>query len=305
MIKIIIIPFVFLVSILCADPSFSPIPINKIENKDKYNLGKELFFDVNLSKDKTVACVNCHALELGGADGRMFSLGAHQINGVINSPTIFNTKFNISQDWTGEYTTIKDRSKMAFLSEVEMSGNIDEIIEYISETKSLNDKLIEMYGLVSDKNIFDSIGYYVENLTTPNSKFDKFLKGDREILSDDEFDGYNLFKNYGCVSCHNGVNIGGNMYQKFGIFNEEDIDRGKNLGRYKVTKKIYDKYVYKVPSLRNISKTSPYFHNGKIIKLADTIFEMGKHQLGVDIPSNDILKIELFLKTLNGEIPYE
>jgi len=305
MIKLIVIPFVFLVSILCADPSFSPIPISKIENKEKYNLGKELFFDVNLSKDKTVACVNCHVLELGGADGRKFSLGAHQTNGVINSPTIFNTKFNISQDWTGEYTTIKGRSKMAFLSEIEMSGNIDDIIEYIGETKSLNDKFIEIYGLVSDENIFDSIGYYVENLTTPNSKFDKFLKGDREILSDDEFDGYTLFKNYGCVSCHNGVNIGGNMYQKFGIFNENEINRDENLGRYKVTKKMYDKYVYKVPSLRNISKTSPYFHNGKVKKLSDTIYEMGKHQLGINIAKSDILKIELFLNTLNGEIPYE
>lgn len=305
MIKLIVIPFVFIVSVVFSDSSFSPIPITKIENKAKYDLGKELFFDVNLSKDKSVACASCHILELGGADGRKFSVGVGMIDGVVNSPTIFNTKFNISQDWTGEYDSIKGRSKMAFLSKIEMSGDIDDIIEYIKEQEDLNDKFLNIYDLVSDDNIFDAITYYVENLTTPNSKFDKFLKSDKKIFNDDELDGYNLFKTYGCVSCHNGVNLGGNMYQKYGIFNEEHMRRGKDKGRYKITKKIYDKYVYKVPSLRNVALTSPYFHNGNIVKLTDAINEMGKHQLGIDIPNNDILKIEAFLKTLNGEIPYE
>jgi cytochrome c peroxidase len=154
--------------------------------------------------------------------------------------------------------------------------------------------------------MFDAIAYYVQNLLTPNSKFDKFLKGDKSALNSDEKEGYRLFKGYGCSSCHNGINIGGNMYQKFGIFHQNEELRKKilngNLGRYEVTKKEYDKYVFKVPSLRNISKTAPYFHSGMINDLKKAIKIEGRYQVGIDIPDKDVEKIEKFLKTLNGEI---
>ena len=292
-------------NILLADPSFSVIPKIKIENKDKYNLGKKLYFDPNLSSDKTVACANCHIFELGGADGNIVSYGVYGRTGVINSPSIFNVKFNIAQDWIGEYTTIKDRSKMAFLSKIEMAGDVNDALRYIKSNKTLNDLFKKVYDDFDGDHIFDAIAYYVEHLTTPNSRFDKFLKGDMKALNEDEKKGYKLFKDYGCVSCHNGVNIGGNMYHKFGIFNEDKIKRDDNLGRYKITKKEYDKYVFKVPSLRNVSKTSPYMHNGKFIKLKDVIKNMGKYQLGTEISPKDISLIELFLKTLDGDMPNE
>ena len=292
-------------NILFANPSFSVTPKIKIENKDKYDLGKKLYFDPNLSSDKTVACVNCHIFELGGADDNRVSYGVHNKTGVMNSPSIFNVKFNIAQDWIGKYTTVKDRSKMAFLSKIEMAGNTKDALRYIKSNKTLNDLFKKVYNNFDGDNIFDAIAYYVEHLTTPNSKFDKFLKGDIKALSKDEIKGYKLFKDYGCVSCHNGVNVGGNMYQKFGIFNEDEIKRDDNLGRYNITKNEYDKYVFKVPSLRYVSKTSPYLHNGKIDDLQEVIKEMGEYQLGVEIPSKDILLIELFLKTLEGDIPNE
>ncbi len=292
-------------NILFADPSFSPIPKIKIDNKDKYNLGKKLFFDPNLSSDKTIACINCHVLELGGADGNRVSPGVYDEIGVINSPSIFNAKFDISQDWTGEYGTIKERTEMAFLSKIEMAGSVKDTLEYIKSDKILNNLFKKVYNNFDGDNIFDAIAYYVEHLTTPNSKFDEFLKGDIKALNKDETKGYKLFKDYGCVSCHNGVNVGGNMYQKFGIFNEDEIKRDDNLGRYKITKNEYDKYVFKVPSLRYVSKTSPYMHDGKLDDLQEAIKEMGEHQLGIDIPLDDILKIELFLKTLEGDIPNE
>lgn len=292
-------------NILFADPSFFVIPKVKIENKNKYDLGKKLYFDPNLSSDKTVACVNCHIFELGGADGNRVSYGVHNKTGVMNSPSIFNVKFNIAQDWIGEYTTIKDRSKMAFSSKIEMAGDVNDALRYIKSNKNLNDLFKKVYDNFDGDHIFDAIAYYVEHLTTPNSKFDKFLKGDTEALNEDEKKGYKLFKDYGCVSCHNGVNIGGNMYHKFGIFNEGKIKRDDNLGRYKITKKEYDKYVFKVPSLRNVSKTAPYTHNGKFVKLKDVIKNMGKYQLGTEIPPKDISLIELFLKTLDGDIPNE
>ena len=290
----------FILKGLFADPSFSPIPIDKIENKEKYDLGKKLFFDSNLSKDKTIACVTCHVLELGGADGNQISLGVNGAKGVINSPTIFNVKFNIAQDWIGEYSSIKKRSKMAFLSKIEMAGDVVETIKYIKSKKNLNDRFLKIYDKLDEDAIFDAIAYFVSSLTTPNSKFDKFLKGDEKALSKQEKEGYKLFVEYGCVSCHNGVNIGGNMYHKFGIFNEKRLRRDKNQGRYKITKRIYDKYVFKVPSLRNVSKTAPYLHNGLLNELKTVIKKMGEYQLGIDMPVDDILKIELFLKTLEG-----
>ena len=289
--------------VLFADPLFSIIPKLKIENKDKYNLGKKLFFDQNLSSSKSVACANCHIFELGGADGNRVSYGVYGKAGIINSPSIFNTKFNIAQDWVGECTTVKDRSKMAFLSKIEMAGDVKETLKYIKSNKSLNNLFQKVYNDFNGDNIFDAIAYYVEHLTTPNSRFDKFLQGDTKALNENEKKGYRLFKDYGCVSCHNGVNIGGNLYQKFGIFNKDEIKRDDNLGRYQITKKEYDKYVLKVPSLRNVSKTAPYMYNGRITKLKDVIKEMGEHQLGIDIPLKDILSIESFLKTLDGDIP--
>ncbi len=305
MIKIITL-ILFTVKLLIADPSFSVIPNIKIENKAKYNLGKKLFFDPNLSSDKTVACVNCHLLELGGADGNIVSPGVDDTIGVINSPSIFNTKFNISQDWTGEYPTIVGRTKMAFLSEIEMNGDVEKSIKYIKSNIDLNNEFLKVYGSYKNQDdMFDAIAYYVEHLTTPNSRFDKFLKGNTKALNKDEIKGYKLFKNYGCASCHNGVNIGGNMYQRFGIFDVHNINRDENLGRYNITKKDIDKYVFKVPSLRHVVKTSPYLHHGEIDDLQEVIKEMGEHQLGINIPLDDIVRIELFLKTLDGDIPNE
>ena len=300
--------FIFLlltISFSYSDPSFRPIPVQKIDDKVKYSLGKELFFDKNLSKDKTIACANCHILEAGGADALRVSFGVDGINGEVNSPTIFNTRFNIAQDWTGNANTIKQRTKAAFLNKTEMAGNIQETINYIKSTKQLYKEFNIAYKVINSDSIFDAIAYYVSNLTTPNSKFDKFLKGDIRALNKNEKEGYLLFKSYGCVSCHNGVNLGGNMYQKFGIFDEQELYRDGNLGRYNITKKEVDKNVFKVPSLRNIAKTSPYLHHGGIDTLIEIIKQMGEHQLGINIPLDDILKIKQFLITLNGDIPNE
>ena len=294
---------IFIVSFVFADLYFSAIPMEKIKNEKKYNLGKWLFFDKNLSADKTISCASCHDFSKGGADGSSVSLGVARRKGVFNSPTIFNDRFNVTQDWSGEYTTIKDRAKMAFLSKIEMAGDIHKVVEYVKSDKYLQKEFKEIYKTINEDVIFDAIAYFVSNLTTPNSKFDKYLKGDATALNKDEKEGYKLFKNYGCASCHNGVNLGGNMYQKIGIFNEDKIIRDKYLGRYKITKKESDKYVYKVPSLRYVTKTFPYLHNGSVKDLKKVIKMMAKYQLGVEMSNEDAVKIELFLKSLVGDIP--
>jgi len=296
---------VFAASMLFSNSSYSAIPASEIDDEKKYNLGKELFFDPNLSSTKTISCASCHLFSKGGADGLRVSVGVNNQNGVVNSPSIFNTRFNIAQDWIGEYATIKKRTEMAFLSKIEMAGDFKELLKYIDSNENLSSQFKKIYSTVTKDNAFDSIAYYVSNLTTPNSKFDRYISGELDVLNKDEKKGYELFNNYGCVSCHNGVNIGGNMYQKYGLFREDEIIRDENLGRFSITKKEYDKYVFKVPSLRNVSKTAPYAHHGKLESLKDVIKEMGEHQLGVDISKDDIEKIELFLKTLDGDTPNE
>ncbi|MCF6172333.1 MAG: c-type cytochrome [Campylobacteraceae bacterium] len=287
---------------LIAEPSFKAIPTIKIANQKKYQLGEELFFNPNLSSDKTIACASCHNFSLGGADNNAKSFGVKGRVGSVNTPTIFNTRFNIDQDWIGLSKTINKKSIAAFLNHNEMNGDINNVIIYIRQNKSLKDKFIKLYGKINKNTIFNAISYYVENLTTPNSKFDKFLNGDKTVLNEDEKKGFKLFKKYGCVSCHNGINIGGNMYQKIGIFSNINF---KNKGKYKISHNKLDLFVFKVPSLRNITKTAPYLHNGKIFELKKVIYKMGEYQLGIKIPNDDINFIALFLKTLEGEIPNE
>lgn len=294
----------FFVNTAFADPNFMPIPIEKPQNKAKYYIGKKLFFDKNLSKDKTVSCATCHIHKKGGADNKKVSIGVYGRTGHFNTPTFFNAKYNISQDWKGEYKTIKKRSIEAFLNKQEMLGDEKETIKYIISSKDFYAQFITVYKNVTLDTIFDAISYYVKYQTTPNSKFDKYLRGETQ-LSKEEMEGYELFKTYGCSSCHNGINIGGNMFQKSGIFYEDELKRDHNLGRYEITKKTYDKYVYKVPSLRNITKTAPYTHDGEIQNLQTMIKTMARYQLGIEINQEEVIKIEKFLETLTGEIPNE
>jgi len=294
----------FTSSLLFADLSYSAIPIIEIKNIKKQKLGKSLFFDPNLSSNKAVSCAHCHSFSFGGTDNLEVSYGVNARKGNINSPTIFNTRYNICQGWLGQYMTIKERTKAAFLNRLEMDGDFNKAIKYIESNEKLTTQFQDVYAGISAENIIESISYYVSNLTTPNSKFDKYINGDDKVYSQIEKQGYKLFKNYGCVSCHNGINVGGSMYQKFGLFNEDKITRYDN-GRFFITKKEYDKYVYRVPGLRNVANTFPYFHHGKVNTLQDAIRLMGMYQLGVSIPQDDIIKIEMFLKTLNGDVPSE
>jgi len=297
--KIIYLFFIF-INVLWADPSFGIIPNINIEDKDKYNLGKQLFYDKNLSKDKKISCASCHNLELYGTDNKKVYRGVNNSIGKLNSPTIFNTKFNISFDGAGETTTLLSRTKMSFLKESEMAGDIKEMLYYISSDLALSNSFVNVYGAVTPNNVFDSISYFVENLLSPNSKFDLFLQGDDSLLNEDELKGYTLFKEYGCVSCHNGINVGGNMYQKLGVFKEPKLD-DNTLGRYRITHLELDKNVFKVPSLRNITKTAPYLHDGSFKTLDTTIERMGIFQLGIKIDSKDIYYIKKFLNTLTGD----
>ncbi|AXH08451.1 cytochrome B6 [Malaciobacter halophilus] len=281
------------------------LPIKSTESYDlqKALLGKKLFFDKRLSKDNTISCASCHDLEKGGDDNRDFSLGVNNKKGEVNSPTVFNSRYNFTQFWNGRARDLKEQVSGPIHNPVEMGSSLDEALEKLKKDDYYNKqfKIVFKDGLTK-KNLVDAIAEFEGALITPDSKFDRYLKGDKKALSKDELEGYKLFKQNGCISCHNGINIGGNLFQKMGILKEYKSKVG-NLGRYEVTKDIEDKNYFKVPTLRNINKTAPYFHDASAKTLEDAVAIMIEYQLGMQASKDEIDKIVKFLKTLDGKKP--
>ena len=298
---------IFLVIIalyLFAEP-IRPVPKFIIYNKDKALLGKMLFFDPVLSRDNKISCASCHSPACGGADCRQFSIGVFgRIDKPMNSPTVYNAVFNCWQFWNGRAKTLADQAKMANHDPNEMGMDkktLEKKINAIPKYKAMF-KNIYNKDYITDDMVYDAIAEFEKALITPNCKFDRYLRGEKNALNEKEKRGYFLFKSYGCITCHNGVNLGGNSFQKLGIF-IEGIKIPRGLDRYYVTRREDDKYVYKVPTLRNIALTAPYFHDGSVKTLKEAIILMGKYNLGIKIPPKDVDDIEAFLKTLTGEEP--
>jgi len=297
-----------LLSLLLAYPLFAvelikPIPLEFKYNIEKAKLGKKLFFDTKLSRDNTISCATCHIIELGGTDGTVYSTGIDGLKGNMNSPTVLNARYNLAQMWDGRAKDLAEQSLMPIENPVEMGNTIDVVISTLKKDKLYKKEFQKIYvnGITKD-NLADAIEEFEKALVTPNSRFDQFLRGNKDILTKKEKEGYKLFKENGCISCHNGVNMGGNLYQKLGIL-KTYVDKLDSKGRFNVTKKNRDKYHFKVPTLRNISKTAPYLHDGTQKNLHDVIEFMIDYQLGVILNEQEIEKIESFLKTLDGESP--
>ncbi len=289
--------------ILHADNLIKPIPNDFTTETDKVMLGKKLFLDPRLSQDNTISCASCHDLNYGGADSVAFSFGVDGRTGTINSPTVFNAVYNIAQFWDGRAKDLKEQVISPITNHNEMASNEQEIITKLLKDPYYVKKFHKLYkDGITLQNISDAIAAFEQRLITPNARFDLFLKGNTAVLSTDEKDGYALFKNLGCIACHNGVNIGSNMFQKFGVFAEHNTS-DTNLGRYNVTHNERDKYYFKVPTLRNIEKTAPYFHDGSAATLEDAVKKMGYYQLGQKLSNEEVKKLTQFLKTLNGDTP--
>lgn len=280
----------------------TPIPETKDYNQKKALLGKKLFFETKLSLDNTISCASCHILDDGGDDNLRVSFGIKGQQGTRNAPTIFNARYNTLQFWDGRATTLQEQIKGPIHNPVEMESNFKYIISQLQNDSSYQIEFSKIYqkGITTDT-IIDAIVEFQKALTTPNSRFDKYLKGDKHILSKEEIAGYKLFKEYGCISCHNGINIGGNLMQKIGVMQEYT---SADFGLYGITKKMEDKFYFKVPSLRNVALTSPYFHDGKINTLDEAVSIMITYQLGYPIDKKEKDNIVKFLKTLTGEVPH-
>jgi len=287
----------------------SPLPLENINpaEQPKIDLGQLLFHDARFSKDNSVSCANCHDLGSGGDDNRAKSIGLGGTIGDINAPTIFNSGFNFRQFWNGRAKKLEDQIDGPIENPKELGSSWSEILTKLKNDNSLNAQFSKVYkdGL-NEKNIKDAIAVFERTLTTPNSRFDRYLRGEKNILSEQEKTGYQHFKSFGCVACHQGVNIGGNMYQTMGVMGNYFKDRGTpvtdaDLGRYTITKNEQDKYVFRVPSLRNVDLTSPYFHDGTVATLSEAVNVMAKYQLGRKLSTKENSAIVSFLKTLTGQ----
>ena len=283
-----------------------PIVADSKLDAKKVALGDRLFHDKRLSKDNSLSCASCHNLARGGVDGLPSSIGIGGAKGPINAPTVFNSSLNFRQFWDGRAPNLEEQAAVPVHNPLEMGSNWAEVLAKLAKDEALIQQMKEVYpdGLQA-KNIQDLIAVFERSLVTPNGRFDKYLKGDKSALSADELKGYQMFKAYGCVACHQGVNVGGNMFQTFGVMGDYFAKRGgvtaADMGRYNVTKNEGDKHVFKVPSLRNVALTAPYFHDGSAKTLPDAVDVMFKYQLGRPASAQDKELIVKFLHTLTGE----
>lgn len=291
-----------------ADEPIQPIPLEMELDENRVALGDRLFHDPQLSSNGSISCATCHDLNKGGTDRLPISLGMGGSKTSLNSPTVFNTGFHSRFNWDGGAKTLEDQADGPIASVGEMGGmSWQSVVERLEQKTDYRAAFREVYvdGVTPD-NIKDAIATFQRSLYTPNAPFDQYLRGNEEAISPQAKQGYDLFKAYGCVSCHQGMTVGGNMFQTLGIFEDYFADRGTpvieaDLGRYNVTGNELDRHVFKVPSLRNIALTAPYFHDGNAVSLDDAIKKMGKYQLGVDIPQEDVDQIMQFLLSLTGE----
>jgi len=275
----------------------TPIPETLNLNTQKVHLGEQLFHDKNLSHDNTLSCAFCHNVKKGGGDGLAQPVTASlqkknlPNHTVFNSPTIFNVGFNFVQGWEGKTKNLEQQTAIPLFNPFEMGNkNWSKILNYLNQTPHYKQQFQSIYAsAISSEQVIDVISEFKRSLTTPNSPFDLYLKGQLDSLTHYELEGYQLFKKRGCISCHNGVNIGGNLFQKAGIFTPMHPQSE------------HSPQLFKVPTLRNIALTAPYFHDGSVDNLKEAINLMAKHQLQLELPTDENKKILAFLQTLTGQ----
>ncbi|MGO6747781.1 cytochrome-c peroxidase [Rhizobium ruizarguesonis] len=282
----------------------SAIPLSTDIDQRKVALGRRLFNDSRLSGDNDVSCSSCHILSQGLTDGIPISRGRAGYPGVTNTLSLFNVGLNSKYSWNGSVVSLQERTDQVVESKNTMGAKWDAVLATLSGDKAMTDAFSEIYtdGLMRN-NVVDALVAFEKSLNTPNAPFDRYLRGDAAAINDGAKAGYQLFKNYGCASCHQGVNVGGNMLQIFGIFGNSDAaaQGAKTPGSAQNTGISDNLPVFRVPSLRNVAHTGPYFHDGSVKTLHDAIVIMAKNQLGRSIDDDDAARLEDFLKSLTGE----
>ncbi|WP_288022642.1 cytochrome-c peroxidase [Thauera sp.] len=286
------------------DEPIQPIQPAKVENPAKVELGKKLWFEPRLSMSGIISCNTCHNLSRGGTDNLKTSIGHGWKAGPVNSPTVLNSSLAIAQFWDGRAANLQEQAAGPIQADIEMNmphtlalDVLQSIPGYVAEFKGVFGKeQIDMDMVTS------AIAAFEETLVTPNSRFDKWLKGDDKALDAKELAGYTLFKESGCVACHNGPAAGGTSFQRMGLV-EPYQSTSPAEGRSAVTGVDADRFNFKVPTLRNVEMTYPYFHDGEAATLEQAVDIMGRLQLGRTYNEDEIGKIVAFLKTMTGDQP--
>ena len=291
------------------DEPILPIPRQTDADPARVALGRALFFDKRLSRDGTVSCASCHQMRYGGTDAQVPSLGVGGARGVIKTPTVFNSRFNIAQFWDGRASDLYQQLDGPVHNPAEMATDWPAIVRRLRADAAFARRFGRSYpdGL-NERNLKDALVVFESTLTTPDSPFDRWLRGDDQALDADARRGYTLFQSYGCVACHQGVNVGGNLFQRMGVMEDYFKERGTpvrkaDLGRYNVTGDEQDRYYFKVPSLRMVALEKRFFHDGSASSLDQAIRMMGRYQLGREIPADDRRLIAAFLRSLLGRNP--
>ena len=286
-----------------AEP-IQPIQPAVVTNQAMVELGKKLYFDPRLSKSGFISCNSCHNLSMGGSDNLKSSIGDNWQQGPINSPTVLNASTNVAQFWDGRARTLKEQAGGPIANPKEMAFSHELAVRVIASIPQYVREFNAVFGTgeVDIDRVTTAIAAFEETLVTPNSRFDKWLIGDDSALTADEAAGYRLFRSSGCVACHNGPAAGGKSFQKMGVA-ERYITDNPAQGRVAVTHDDADRFKFKVPTLRNVELTYPYFHDGAAETLPQAVDVMGRVQLGKRFAAGDNSKIVAFLKTLTGEQP--
>ena len=281
-----------------------PIESATITEPEKVELGKKLWFDPRLSMSGFISCNSCHNLSTGGSDNLPTSIGHNWQEGPINSPTVLNSSLNVAQFWDGRAANLQEQAGGPIANPMEMASTHVLAVDVINSIPQYREEFAKVYGSaeVTIDNITDAIAVFEETLVTPNSRFDQWLKGDDKAITEQELAGYNTFKSIGCVACHNGPAAGGTSFQRMGVVEPYQTTNPAE-GRAAVTGKDADRFTFKVPTLRNVELTYPYFHDGAYWTLEEATDVMARLQLGRQLEDEEISNVVAFLKTLTGDQP--
>ncbi|HSU38869.1 MAG TPA: cytochrome c peroxidase [Polyangiaceae bacterium] len=270
-------------------------------------LGRRLFHERRLSADGSVACSSCHDLERGGVDGQVRSSGVGGKRGAVNAPSVYNAALNFVQFWDGRAATLEEQIGFPVTNPAEMGTSFARVLAFLQADPDYAAAFKAAFPSgVTDANARRAIADFERTLLTRGSPFDRFLAGDEHALALDARAGYETFKSVGCIACHQGRNVGGNMFQRFGVLGDYFKDRGSvteaDYGRFNVTHNEADRFVFRVPSLRNVARTAPYFHDGSAATLTQAVQVMARYQLGRKLSDEQVTSIIAFLQSLSGTL---
>jgi len=286
------------------DEPIQPIAPFVVKDPARVELGRKLFFDPRLSRSGFISCNSCHNLSLGGSDNLPTSIGHNWQKGPINSPTVLNSSMNVAQFWDGRARDLKEQAGGPIANPAEMASSHVLAVDVLRSIPAYVEEFRQVFGTpeVDIDRVTGAIAAFEKTLVTPHSRFDRWLAGDDDALTPSELAGYQLFKSSGCAGCHNGPAAGGASFQKFGIVQPYQTSNPA-IGRAAVTGNEVDRMSFKVPTLRNVELTYPYFHDGAAHTLEEAVEVMGRLQLGREYKPQEVADIVAFLKTLTGEQP--